>query len=103
MAVQTIPYHQRYPWKANPNNAFSKPQHPYFQQMRMHQQQRPVAQTKPEMEDVSMRTAPQLKQNQINLGKGYVAEEVFYHPEASELEHYEEYEEYPLLYLENMV
>ncbi|CAG4930412.1 unnamed protein product [Colias eurytheme] len=67
-------FHQKYPWKPNPNNVFNKPQNSYFKR----NQYRPVNRNINETEDVSMRTAPQLRPGQTNLGKGLVAEEVFH-------------------------
>ncbi|VVC90307.1 unnamed protein product [Leptidea sinapis] len=80
-------YRQQYP---NPNNVF-RPQHQYFKQ---NLSQKPVQKLVNETEDVSMRTAPQLRPGQINLGRGMIAEEVFHHEHESEL-NYEEYFQYP--------
>lgn len=81
--VNNAPYHSRYPWTPNPNNVFMRPRHHYFNGNGRHQfsdNKNYHRQYKPE--DVTMRTAPPpLRHGQVNLGKGFVAEEVFYHPE----------------------
>ncbi|VVC93819.1 unnamed protein product [Leptidea sinapis] len=41
-----------------------------------------------------MRTAPQLRPGQINLGRGMIAEEVFHHEDETELND-EQYFQYP--------
>lgn len=85
-----VPYHSRNPWTPNNNNVFQRPQHQFFQQNKQGQQPQQNLNRNPQQrpningEDVTMRTAPPLKPGQVNLGKGYVAEELYYHPETEE-------------------
>lgn len=66
-------YHKQ-SWHPNyNNNVFNKSQHPFFKQ----NQSKPM--NRQNSNDVSMRTAPNVREGQINLGKGMVAEEVFHH------------------------
>lgn len=88
--VNNASFHRRYPWSANPNNAFSRPPHKFFAEQRNNYPPR-VSNPQSQPQDVSMRTAPQLKPGQINLGKGFVAEEVYYHPEEGENCEYPEF------------
>lgn len=72
------PYHVRNPWRPNyQSNVFARPQHKYFNRSIVPPPPRPVVS---QSQDVTMRTAPQLRPGQVNLGKGYVAEEVFHYP-----------------------
>lgn len=88
MPKQNVPYHIKNPWSPNPyNNVFNRPVHPAFQRQQQPQQQPQQQRPQPAKvfsNDVSMRTVPSLKPNQINLGKGKYAEELFYHPESEE-------------------
>ncbi|VVC96113.1 unnamed protein product [Leptidea sinapis] len=80
-------YRQQHP---NQNNVFrSQPQ--YFKQF---QSQQPIQKLVNETEDVSMRTAPQIRSGQIHLGREMIAEEVFHHEDETELND-EQYFQYP--------
>ncbi|CAF4906419.1 unnamed protein product [Pieris macdunnoughi] len=87
-------------WIPNPNNVFTKPKHDYFRGQQQHYPNQKFQQNRlpNETTDVSMRTAPHLRPGQINLGKGMVAEEVFFHEENMGEDVYygypHEYEEY---------
>lgn len=82
-------FHNKYPWSPNPNNVFQRPPHPQFQQYRPnynnYQPQRPNNNTQ-KPEDVTMRTAPPLKPNQVNLGKGFVAKELYHVENTNDLQ-----------------
>ncbi|VVC87367.1 unnamed protein product, partial [Leptidea sinapis] len=56
--------------------------------------QKPIQKLVNQTEDVSMRTALQLRSGQINLGRGMIAEEVFHHEDETELND-EQYFQYP--------
>lgn len=92
----SIPYHSRNPWIPNPNNVFARPQHKYFEQHRnapRPNQNHTNVHNPLQSEDVSMRTVPQLRPGQINLGKGKIAEELFYHdPNVPDLQNYSDYD-----------
>ncbi|CAH4035734.1 unnamed protein product [Pieris brassicae] len=89
-----------YTWIPNPNNVFARPKHEYFkgQQQQNSPQRYQQNRLQNETTDVSMRTAPHIRSGQINLGKGMVAEEVYFHDEnIGEGEYFEyphEYEQY---------
>lgn len=94
------PFRAARPWVPNPNNVFTRPQHPFFSNNNNNNNvnannnnnsHRPVSDGR---NDVSMRTAIQPRPNQRPIGRGYVAEEVFHHENEDEFEFDEEYPEY---------
>lgn len=95
-------YHQRHPWKPNPNNIFSKPQHEYFRQNNNQVRNNFQHRNMNTSEDVSMRTSSnrnKIRPGQIPLGRNMVAEEVFHNYEDTDSSHNEGYQ-YPHEYNE---